>query len=136
MVKLSALEATVAYKAWIAENIKNVDSERNSSGKFLFSVASGSIGVFVGLLKLSGVKRLQVNEWVSLGCFSFSALLAILIFVPPAIDLSLNHNLQTKHEEMVKRIRLLTVLWFIIWIVGVFAGGIALSVLPDLPTSQ
>ena len=74
------------YEKWLTDQLGDLHKTRVDIRKFLFTVASGSIGIFVTLSKTAG-NLLDCIDWISISAFIITALIGIYVFIPRPLKL-------------------------------------------------
>lgn len=126
MVKLNTQKNLEAYEDWVADSIKGFNKTRSDTGKFLLTVGTSSIGVFVSVSKFSSTS-LDIPGMLALLSFLIATGLAISLVLPLLPSIQWNDNVQTKHLEFVIALRKTTKAWFVLWMIGASLATLSLS---------
>lgn len=129
-VTLNRDDVSRAYYEWYKEQISK--DKRDELGRFLFGVSSASIGLLFGLDKLSPLglhitKSLLSWLMVSAALFLLSGVCALYLAVPKnkQIDIERIELIELQRANANEMTRL-TIVWFILWFLGLIAGAMAL----------
>lgn len=124
-LKLSADEVAESLKKRQLNDIENFSSIILDIGKFLFTVATTSIGILVAITKFTETNW-GFSAWASVVCFSASSVVALFIIMPLPVNIGKNTDVQKIYNNMVILSAILLVLWLVSWMLGIF---IAISLL-------
>ena len=117
MVPMNADKNANAYEDWVSNGIKSIDKVKFETGKFLFSVSSGSIGVVITLFSFLKI-QIETPGWLGLIAFILSAAIAIQMVIPKIIDIAPQTAIEPRHNNEVESLKRSAWAWFAIWALG------------------
>jgi hypothetical protein len=126
-ITITGDDAASALRDWIKEDIKKGPSFSHELGKFLFGVSTGTLTLFVALLKFAVTA--PTLDLLTSGCFVLlllSGTLALYMAKPYVVKLSTNVDLAAKYGGIIKSSVRRTWVWYGLWFVGFLLGCIKL----------
>ncbi len=116
-----------AALTWMQDEIKTGPASLTDIGKFFFTVSTGSIAAVAAIAKLGS--SFQVGWVISLSMLLYlvSVALAVVIVFPRVWSLSSTTDLLTEYRKKIKRGRLWTIGWLLVWLTAVILSLVALS---------
>ena len=125
-MKLRGEDTAEAYREWFKAEIREGLRQRYELGKFFFSVSVGTAGVLAALGKLDPSAK---SEILIIACAIFlfiSVLLALSLAVQRTQKIPGGAELDKVYLAHTKWITIHVWGWFILWLIGIVLGGIAI----------
>lgn len=122
-MKITGEDAASALRDWIKEDIKKGPSFSHELGKFLFGVSTGTVTLFVALLKFAVTA--PTLDLLTGACFGFllaSGVLALYMAKPYVVKLSGNFDLAAKYGSLIKWSVSQMWVWYVLWVIGLLLG--------------
>lgn len=126
-MKLRGEDVASSIRDWLKEDIKKGPSSKHELGKFFLGASTGTLGLFVTLLKFAIEK--PALDWLTACCFSsllISIIIALYMSVPYVVRVKKDIELYSKYNKIIRTIVGLIIGWFVFWVVGFSFGVIKL----------
>lgn len=125
-MRIKGEDISDALRAWIRTDVAEIGKTTYDIGKFLFTVASGSIGILASLQKLD--PNFTPTRWTLMpyGLFAFALLLALNLVFPRNREVTGDTDLHALHLKEIRFVTRRIWLWFIVWFAAVVLSLCAL----------
>ncbi len=126
-MKIRGEDVASSVRDWLKEDIKKGPSSKNELGKFFFGVSTGTVGLFVTLLKFA-VKE-PTLDCLTILCFLLllvSCIVALYMAVPYVVRVHKDLELYSEYNKIIRSIIVLMIGWFLLWLLGFLFGVIKL----------
>lgn len=123
-MKLRGEDIASSVRDWLNEEVKKGPSSRHELGRFLFGVSTGTLTLFVALLKFAVVN--PSLDFTTVGCFTMFLLASVVglyMAIPNVLRIKTNLELYEAYNNAIGSFIRLVVLWFSLWVVGFFLGS-------------
>jgi hypothetical protein len=112
-----AQDTVDALREWMKTEIKDGPSQRNQLGKFFFSVSATSFGLIISIIKLNSI---SLDTLLCLAfCFLLlSIIISVFLLKPTFWIIKSTSDLIREHSKQIKKIIILTWIWFLLWLAG------------------
>lgn len=126
-MKLTGEDLASAVREWIRQDLRNSPSFRHDLGKFLFTVSTGTLGLFATLLKFAVESpSLDLLTQGSFAALLLSTVVSLYMALPYLIDVTGNLELYSAYNRIVRSIVIWTVVWLALWTAGFVLGVVKL----------
>ena len=126
-MKLRGEDIASSVRDWLKEEVKKGPSSRHELGRFLLGVSTGTLTLFVALLKFAVVN--PSLDPTTVGCFVaflLASVVGLYMAIPSVLRIKTNLELYEAYNKAIGSFIRLVVLWFILWVVGFCLGSWAL----------
>lgn len=122
-------DVSAAYRSWYKEQV--IREQRPELGRFLFGVSFATIGLFATIAKLSPVAGSSAQDliWLgwAIGVLLLSSGCSLYLAVPKNRLIDPNRvELVKLHKATTDELRIFSLAWLCLWIIGLLIGVIAL----------
>ena len=115
-------DTVAAIRDWIKNEIKTGPENRTNLGKFFFGVSSGTIGIIVSIIKLSGPPYLNLYILMSFLFSLVSIIIALFMTIPKIWKLTGETDLFKEYREQIIKIKIFIIAWFTSWTFSITSG--------------
>jgi hypothetical protein len=124
-MKITGQEIEDGVRAWIQEELKSGPAKEYDLGKFLFTVSSGTMGFLFLAERLTNNPHLDSSLIIAFFSLIFASGLSLFMIVPKGWEIKDDTDLFDKRIEIVRRTEYEAYIWFILWLIGMLCGIIA-----------
>ena len=126
-VKISGEDAANAVKTWAMREVSDLGTRSHDIGKFFFTVSSASAAVIVAISRLQDARD-DLFLALSLIFLGLSLFAAIYIVFPRSWEIDEVVDLSAEHKAKVEALKTQSWCWFILCLVGISLGVLAVTV--------
>ncbi len=118
-MNLKGEDISEALREWVKSDITESAKTSYDIGKFLFTVASGSIGILASLQKLDPAFKPTAWTLLPYASFAFALLLSLNLVIPRNKQVGGDTDLYDLHAKEIRFVTQRIWTWFFIWFSGV-----------------